>query len=70
VELKPGDLILMCTDGLTNMIEDEDIYVRVKQQRDVVGMVEELIKTANDNGGLDNISVIIINPFSNEVKTC
>lgn len=70
VALKPKDLILMCTDGLTNMLEDEDIFLMIKQQRDVVGMVEKLVDSANENGGKDNISVLIIDPFSNEVKTC
>ena len=70
VSLEPGDLILMCTDGLTNMLEDEDIFLMVRQQRDVVGQVTALVEAANANGGYDNISVIIIDPFSNEVKTC
>ncbi len=60
VELKEGDIILMCTDGLTNMVEDEDIRMVAKAQRDVVQIVEELIKVANHNGGSDNIGVVII----------
>ena len=60
VELKKGDIILMCSDGLTNMVEDEDICRVVKAQRDVVQSVEELIKVANHNGGSDNIGVVII----------
>ena len=60
VELKKGDIILMCSDGLTNMVEDEDIRRVVKAQRDVVQIVEELIKVANHNGGSDNIGVVII----------
>lgn len=70
VELRPGDIILMCSDGLTNMLEDEDIFLIIKQQRDVVGMVEKLVSAAKENGGTDNISVLIIEPFSDEVKTC
>lgn len=70
VSLEPGDLILMCTDGLTNMLEDEDIFMMVRQQRDVAGMVERLIFAANECGGYDNISVLIIDPFSNEVRAC
>ncbi|MBP5384335.1 MAG: hypothetical protein J6Y57_05110, partial [Lachnospiraceae bacterium] len=46
--------------GLTNMVEDEDIRMVVKAQRDVVQIVEELIKVANHNGGSDNIGVVII----------
>ncbi len=70
VDLKQDDLILMCSDGLTNMIEDEDIRVVTRAQRDVVQIVEELIKVANHNGGKDNIAVIIIEPFADEVSRC
>lgn len=70
VSLRPDDIILMCSDGLTNMLEDEDIFLIIKQQRDVAGMVERLVSAANENGGTDNISVLIIKPFSDEVKTC
>lgn len=68
VDLKKGDIILMCSDGLTNMVEDEDIRMVVKGQRDVVMIVEELIKVANHNGGSDNIGVVVIEPFADEVS--
>lgn len=70
VDLKKGDLILMCSDGLSNMIEDEDIRMIARAQRDVVQIVEELIKVANHNGGKDNIAVIIVEPFADEVSRC
>ena len=66
--LKKGDIILMCTDGLSNMVEDEEIFRIVKSSRDVVEAVERLIKRANSNGGSDNIGVIVANPFADEVK--
>lgn len=62
VDLKPGDRIIMCTDGLSNMVEDNDILNIVKRSDSLEEAVEGLIKTANDNGGKDNISVIIIEP--------
>ena len=68
VELKPGDLLLMCSDGLSNMLEDEEMRMIIKRQRDIVEMVEELVKAANENGGKDNISVILIDPFADEVN--
>lgn len=68
VDLKKGDIILMCSDGLTNMVEDEDIRRVVKAQRDVVQIVEELIKVANHNGGNDNIGVVVVEPFADEVN--
>lgn len=64
LELKQGDIILMCSDGLTNMVEDEEIRMIVSGQRDVVEMAEALVNEANDNGGKDNISVIVIEPFA------
>lgn len=68
VELSEQDRILMCSDGLTNMLDDEEIRMILSGQRDIVEMAEELVKAANKNGGKDNISVIIIEPFADEVK--
>lgn len=66
--LKKGDIILMCTDGLSNMMEDIQILQIVKQSRDVVEAVEQLIEKANNNGGSDNIGVIVAEPFAEEVN--
>ena len=52
------DIILMCSDGLTNMIREENIYEIIKQDKE--NAIENLVKQANDNGGLDNITVVII----------
>ena len=60
IQLAPGDVILMCSDGLTNMVEDSEISLIIKKQRDVVEMAETLVNTANQNGGTDNVSVIVI----------
>lgn len=68
IELEEGDIVLMCSDGLTNMIPDDEICMIIKEQRDIEEMGEKLVKAANNNGGKDNISVIIINPFANEVE--
>ena len=62
VELMPDDIIMMCSDGLTNMIEDEDIFKIVKQNLPLDKTAETLVDTANSNGGKDNISVILIKP--------
>ena len=53
-----GDIILMCTDGLTNMITEEEIFRIIKSNEE--NPSEELIKKANENGGLDNITAVII----------
>lgn len=66
--LKEGDIILMCTDGLSNMVEDEEIFQIVRSSRDVVEAVEQLIERANSNGGKDNIGVIVAEPFAGEVS--
>ena len=70
INLDPEDEILMCTDGLTNMVEDADIRNIMLSQRDIAEQAERLVKTANENGGKDNITVIVIKPFSDEVKIC
>lgn len=64
MKLREGDRILMCTDGLSNMVEDRDIRTIVERENDVVGITQALIKQANENGGKDNIGVIIIEPFA------
>lgn len=66
--LRKGDMILMCTDGLSNMVGEEDIFRIVKGSRDVVEAVEQLIERAKANGGKDNIGVVVAKPFANEVK--
>ena len=48
----------MCSDGLTNMIKEDEIYNIIKE--DEKEACNRLINKANENGGLDNISVIII----------
>ena len=68
VNLEKGDFVLMCSDGLTNMIEDEEIRMILQGQRDIVEKAEALVATANDNGGKDNIAVILVEPFANEVN--
>lgn len=66
--LKKGDIILMCTDGLSNMVEDEDMFDIVKGSRDIVEAVLMLIEKANSNGGRDNIGVVMAEPLADEVS--
>ena len=66
--LKKGDIILMCTDGLSNMVEDEDMFDIVKGARDIVEAVHMLIEKANSNGGRDNIGVVMAEPLADEVS--
>lgn len=66
VELKQGDVVLICSDGLTNMVDDLEIKRILDTQRDVVEKAQELVNAANSHGGSDNISVIVIEPFAKE----
>ncbi|MCH5250282.1 MAG: Stp1/IreP family PP2C-type Ser/Thr phosphatase [Lachnospiraceae bacterium] len=68
LELNAGDQVLLCSDGLTNMIEDETILHILNSGLSLKERAEELVRTANDNGGKDNISVIIIEPLADEVE--
>lgn len=54
-----GDIFIMCSDGLTNMVEEKRIYELIKQ--DISKATNNLINEANSAGGYDNITVIIIN---------
>ncbi len=64
VELQPRETVLMCSDGLSNMLEDEDIRMILEGQRDIVEKAEALVKEANNRGGRDNISVVLIEPMA------
>lgn len=52
------DIILMCSDGLTNMVEEEEIYKIVKKEGTLAA--EKLVQKANENGGYDNVTAIVI----------
>ncbi|MBQ3546150.1 MAG: Stp1/IreP family PP2C-type Ser/Thr phosphatase [Lachnospiraceae bacterium] len=70
VDYVDGDIILMCSDGLSNMIEDEDMKNIINQGNDLPEITDNLITEANKNGGRDNISVILVQPDYEEVKEC
>ena len=62
VEYSKGDIILMCSDGLSNMIEDEDMKMIINEGNDVSEIANKLIEVAKNNGGKDNISVVLVEP--------
>lgn len=70
VELEEETRILMCSDGLSNMVSDDTMQEILCSSDDIEKSAESLVALANENGGRDNISVIIIEPFTNEVKEC
>lgn len=60
-DVLPGDIYLLCSDGLNDMIEDDEIGMTVQMlQNNLELAADQLIQMANDNGGRDNISVILV----------
>lgn len=60
--LMPGELVLMCSDGLSNMVDDDAIFSVISEHEGLAAKSAALIDIANNNGGNDNIAVILINP--------
>ena len=69
VDLKPGDKVLMCSDGLSNMIEDDRLF-DVINANNVEDSVMILIDEAKKNCGYDNITAIEIEPQTEESNEC
>ncbi|HCE74661.1 MAG TPA: Stp1/IreP family PP2C-type Ser/Thr phosphatase [Lachnospiraceae bacterium] len=59
VGLHKGDVVLLCSDGLTNMVEDEQIFRIVRREKTLRDAGQKLISAANSAGGRDNISVVL-----------
>lgn len=59
VDLKTGDKILLCSDGLSNMVPDEEIEKILRRSSDIKQTVNLFIEQANQEGGLDNIAVLV-----------
>lgn len=68
VPLKQGDKVLLCSDGLTNMLEDDEIKSILNEDLSVCERALKLVEAANNHGGRDNIAVIVMEPFSDEVS--
>ena len=71
LKLEPGDVVLMCSDGLSNMVEDSELREIISDTStnlDEKGRI--LIREANRNGGKDNIAIVLVEPFADEVKAC
>jgi len=61
-ELTPaeGDVFLLCSDGLTGHVQDEEIAAEVLRESDLGGACENLVRLANERGGEDNITVMLV----------
>jgi len=59
-DVLPGDIYLLCSDGLCDMVEDDDIHLTISTFNDSLDVVgQQLVDLANDQGGRDNISVML-----------
>ena len=59
VDLEPGDVVLLCTDGLSGPVPDEDILRAVESSRTLEDAAEDLVAQANAAGGPDNVTVVL-----------
>jgi len=59
LEIEPGDRLVVCCDGLSNLVDDEEI-LEIITKAPLEAAPERLIDLANDRGGDDNITVIVI----------
>lgn len=60
IDLGAGDIFVLCTDGLSNLLEEEDIYDVVKGSKDPEDTAKNLVAMANHRGGTDNVTVVVV----------
>ncbi len=60
VPTRPSDVFLLCSDGLTGMVTDEEIVERLKGSEAIDKTVRNLVELANEHGGVDNITAILV----------
>ncbi len=66
-DLEPGDMLLVCTDGLTDLVWDDEIFTSMHSQPNLKSAAEALVEAANQRGGHDNITVVLLAvPYLNE----
>ncbi len=66
VDWEPGDIFLLCSDGLTSMVPDQEIATIIGERESLEAAVAGLVDAANTHGGRDNISVILFSPGESE----
>jgi serine/threonine protein phosphatase PrpC len=68
-EAQAGDIYLLCSDGLTDMVDDEHIHaILTRTESTLENACEALVQSANDNGGDDNISVVLVRVGGGEAR--
>ena len=61
LEMEPGDFLLLCSDGLSDLVQDEELFAVVKAvSGDLQQACDDLIRLANQRGGKDNITLLLI----------
>jgi protein phosphatase len=60
IEAEPGDCFILCSDGLTTMLSDDEIRERVNMDLPLEDVCRTLVRDANAKGGLDNITVLLL----------
>ena len=70
IHLKDNSTLLLCSDGLSNMVSDEDIWRIINTSRELKEAGMRLVSLANENGGKDNIAVVLVQPDTKEVQVC
>jgi len=60
--LRPADVVLLCTDGLSNLLSQEEILSQVSRSSTLPEAAENLVSQANRQGGYDNITVLLLRP--------
>ncbi len=66
VHIGKQEKLLLCTDGLTNMLKDGEIHKIINGSNSLEEAGKRLIEAANENGGRDNIAVVLVEPFGGQ----
>ncbi len=66
VHIGLAEKLLLCTDGLTNMLKDDEIHRIIMDSSSLEEAGRRLIEAANENGGRDNIAVVLVEPFGGQ----
>ncbi|MBR5156413.1 MAG: Stp1/IreP family PP2C-type Ser/Thr phosphatase [Clostridia bacterium] len=59
-DVQEGDIILLCTDGLSNMLSDKEMQTLISENKKMEDAAEKLVSAANDKGGFDNITAVLL----------
>ncbi len=68
VDIKVGDILLCCSDGLYDELTDEEIIRCIKKNESMTDLAKELVEKANDNGGRDNITIISLKVMEEDIN--